>query len=274
MYHNKLTFHVALVFVLGLISTNATAASISLNPAQTGSISKGEIYTSNGPLPPTMTSSSPLESFRYSPASPLGSVKYRSNGQGYLLFDLSNLPYDVESASLEFNLDYARSAAPNLTITGLDLLQAQDLLNVPPGTESWSGQVFLTGTPDERAAYNRLSSGYSAISSGTELGTLTDSGPLNGLYNIDLNSEALSFINSSSGLLGLGLTWTPTVDIVEDPIFGPWEDGYDTLTFNAAPILVLNTVSEVPLPAAAWLFGSAIFGLGAVKRKSQTPLHT
>ena len=38
-------------------------------------------------------------------------------------------------------------------------------------------------------------------------------------------------------------------------------DSQGTVYFNQAQL------SEVPLPAAAWLFGSALLGLGAIKRK-------
>lgn len=269
MYSNKLSNPVALLFVLSFVSAVATASPMSLNPTQSGSITRTEIFTTNGPLPPTMSSSNPLETLQYFPITPFGSERSRSNEQGFLLFDLSTLAYTAETARLEFDLDYARSAAPNLTATSLDPAQAQILLNVPSGTESWNALVFINGTPQEQAAYNRLSSGYNAISGGTQLGALAASGPFNGLSSIDLNSEALSLINSGSGLFGLGLTWTPTVDIVNDPFLGPYESGFDTLMFNAAPRLVLNNANEVPVPATAWLFLSAIGGMGLFRQRAK-----
>jgi hypothetical protein len=48
---------------------------------------------------------------------------------------------------------------------------------------------------------------------------------------------------------------------------------YDLEDFNSNPedyettAYILTTVNPVPVPAAAWLFGSAILGLGAVKRR-------
>ncbi len=42
-----------------------------------------------------------------------------------------------------------------------------------------------------------------------------------------------------------------------------------TLSFNYEenPDWIAPAPSEVPIPAAAWLFGSALLGLGAMKRK-------
>lgn len=49
---------------------------------------------------------------------------------------------------------------------------------------------------------------------------------------------------------------------------GGWED-VSSITFEAlsVPIIQSITVSEVPIPAALWLFGSALAGLGWMRRK-------
>jgi len=66
------------------------------------------------------------------------------------------------------------------------------------------------------------------------------------LVNIDASDLGLL---SSSGALHL--------DIVGDPLGNV---GVDNINF---------TVSQVPLPAAAWLFGSALLGLGWMRRASR-----
>ncbi|WP_085758106.1 VPLPA-CTERM sorting domain-containing protein [Oceanicoccus sagamiensis] len=53
-----------------------------------------------------------------------------------------------------------------------------------------------------------------------------------------------------------GFTWIKAGDI--DTHYGP---GYDYAEFH------LIQISEVPVPAAAWLFGSALLGLAGFKRK-------
>jgi hypothetical protein len=42
-------------------------------------------------------------------------------------------------------------------------------------------------------------------------------------------------------------------------------------TGQCANDTIEGSVSNVPIPAAAWLFGSAIFGLGAVGWKRRSP---
>lgn len=41
------------------------------------------------------------------------------------------------------------------------------------------------------------------------------------------------------------------------------------LKFSTQAIGAINSISSVPVPAAAWLFGSALFGAGALRRKQQ-----
>jgi hypothetical protein len=67
--------------------------------------------------------------------------------------------------------------------------------------------------------------------------------------------------------------------IVENVLFGPGFDSYSfsaawsglsSITFQAdAGIIALDNleVTAVPIPAAVWLFGSALAGLGWMRRK-------
>ncbi len=68
-------------------------------------------------------------------------------------------------------------------------------------------------------------------------------------------------------------------------VFGPHEKKYFDLSFNftygdpyytsALPIEPVGfTVSEVPLPAAVWLFSSALVGLGVFRKRHRAPQST
>lgn len=94
--------------------------------------------------------------------------------------------------------------------------------------------------------------------------------------------------NSCSGLVGLGVVTTTADSINVEYSKTQGRRNYDVYQFTQ-PLDGLNTTSgqltvysrnavygthgftaspsAVPLPAAAWLFGSAILGLAAVKRK-------
>ena len=79
-------------------------------------------------------------------------------------------------------------------------------------------------------------------------------------------SSFWSLLRSASGSVAVLLTWTREnasngVDSTLVEITSPSGSGgvsYDGTTLSA---------SAVPVPAAAWLFGSALLGLGVVRRK-------
>lgn len=49
---------------------------------------------------------------------------------------------------------------------------------------------------------------------------------------------------------------------------GAWISAIDFVTLVTPTFGRIDGVSPVPVPAAAWLFGSALLGLGAIRRKS------
>ncbi len=254
--------------LLSLASSAGIAGILSLNPSGTGSIDWQDIVLVGSGSQLALTSTNPLQSLKYYPFSPVGELRTTSLGLGYLLFDVPLLPFVAQSATIQFDLSYLRSAAPNLTVTGLELVDAQSLATIPTGTQRITSVDAFLGGPVVEAAFNRLGYGYQAIENGTPLGTLGSSGPLNGLYDLTLSSAAVDLMNTSPGLVGLGLSWTPTVDIINIPGLGEVETGSDALVFNAAPILTLaEAIIPVPLPGTFALIVAGLLLLGQSRYK-------
>lgn len=81
----------------------------------------------------------------------------------------------------------------------------------------------------------------------------------------------VKIIDVASGFANLGqLFGTETGELVFNPI-GGWD--FDSASFGQYYIgsmeIVETSFSEVPLPAAAWLFGSALFGLVGISRRKK-----
>ena len=148
------------------------------------------------------------------------------------------------------------------------MVDAQSLATIPTGTQRITSVDAFLGGPVVEAAFNRLGYEYQAIENGTPLGTLGSSGPLNGLYDLTLSSAAVDLMNTSPGLVGLGLSWTPTVDIINISGLGEVETGSDALVFNAAPILTLaEAIIPVPLPGTFALIVAGLLLLGQSRYK-------
>jgi hypothetical protein len=103
--------------------------------------------------------------------------------------------------------------------------------------------------------------------SGTFSGDLWDVGEswsvsgAGGQYNPS-GSSRTSFVLNLNGTVP-GPFWTGLIDGVESFSFGA---SGGSLDLNSLRVTVDGTVSSVPIPAAVWLFGSALLGLGALKR--------
>lgn len=104
---------------------------------------------------------------------------------------------------------------------------------------------------------------------------LTSSIALSLIVNNNLTiSEDYDAVINTSGIIDLGL-WS--IDDPSPTLFGDvfirslsFEGNNIDLTLNASNNLyVYNSisVSQVPVPAAAWLFGSALVGLAGIKRR-------
>jgi hypothetical protein len=253
------------LFYLSLcgVTPGVHAATIPVEASATGSIVERAYYSYKSYFDGTeYTSINPLEKLQddfYVDYSSYSS--YRNTSVGYLVFDLSGVPRDAQNVTLELDVAYANNANPNLTIHALDPATAQDLIANPVGSQSES---YTPAFGDPPPVWTELASQYSAIRGGAHLGVLSQLGPLDGTFSIDLTSTALGLVNGTDGLFALGLTWTPTLGDL------PYA-GLDKLVFNAGPRLILgDSVSAVPVPAAAWLFGTALMGLMGMARRHRT----
>lgn len=231
------------------LTPGARAALITLEPTAAGSIWQQQTCGRPGCFSLKYTSINPLDDLGFQFATEIGSSSVITS-VGYVVFDLSGLAQNAQGASLELDLRYATNANPNLVMRALSATTVADLVTNPAGTQS--GAIdFSTSPPSFPPLYSQLGGQYFAISEGTELGILSQPGPFEGLYLVDLTSSALSLINASSGLFGLGITWTPNTG-------DQFPSGSDLLSFNAPPRLILSD-SNVPLPGTAWLLLPAIF---------------
>ena len=94
--------------------------------------------------------------------------------------------------------------------------------------------------------------------------------PLWAIGDFSFDLESVVIIGQGAGALGLAGTGTIHYDGIAD-----YDDTYGTWTFtgNGSSGSLFNFsagTTVVPLPAAAWLFGSALFGLVAAARRRQT----
>lgn len=92
-------------------------------------------------------------------------------------------------------------------------------------------------------------------------------------FDIDLTAEALADVNSESGIWAFGAIVSTINDSQSEQLFGgtvfDWADTNSSYypDFQAPSPELHLTTSPVPVPAAVWLFGSALAGLVGVKRK-------
>jgi hypothetical protein len=242
---------------LYLLIPAAHAAPITLDAVATGSVHSDQ-HSGRGSDNYEYISTSPLTELRYMlDWGLISSGVSRVTGVGYVVFDLGDISDSMQSVSLEMDVAYTVAANPNLTIHALDTATALDLITNPAGEQRGKWQSSQLEPPS--SIYTKLESQYDAIRAGAELGVLSQSGPFDGPFTVDLTSTTLGLVNATDGLFALGLTWSPNPD--------GFPGATDSIAFNSAPRLILQeNVSPVPLPAAAWLFGTALIGLMGMAR--------
>lgn len=176
-----------------------------------------------------------------------------NNRSNYFVFDLNSLLGQLGGQS---------AASATLTITNpgfygsTDATETFTLWDFSGDVNALNSYRYPSPQPaDAVAVRDDLRSG---ISYGSVVISKPESGPLQNVV-ITLTADAIAAINSTLGL--------------ENRLFAI--GGFsDTLTGNqllfqssgGAPNATLD-VQAVPIPAAAWLFGSAVMGLGALRRK-------
>ncbi|MEZ5571391.1 MAG: hypothetical protein R3E64_05140 [Halioglobus sp.] len=256
---------VLFTIVLCFMNQSAQASPITLDSDATGSLSKTvgclpvacvfESYASTNPLV-TMVNSFTVTFPAGRPATA------QRTDKGYAAFDLSSLSQTVLSAKFQVSLRYTAAATSTLSVRAVDSATAAALVANPVGTQSAEFSVF--DPPPPPPLYDELLSQYSALSAGIELGMLEQHGPFNGVFEIDLSDAALNLINAGGGLFALALNWSSN-------LVGSNFSRFDSIAFNGAPRLILNTGgSHVPNPATFWLVGAALVLLTQQQRRSDS----
>ncbi len=238
---------IAIGLVLSWLCMGAQAAPITLVPTASGELVEKQQCASPGCFSLDFEYRNPLQSLSYSSTLVPGDGRVNT-GLGYLVFDLSGLTASTESAHLRLDLNYSQAVDPALTVAALPPSIVGALTGIAPGSTTVS---FFDMTPGGIAAFAAAGTLYNAIGTGAMLGSLGTSGPFNGVIDISLNSEALSQINATGGLWGIGLRWTPT------PV-GTIFNSSDLIEFNSAPQLLLTQTAEAPLPGSLALFALAV----------------
>ena len=97
-------------------------------------------------------------------------------------------------------------------------------------------------------------------------GTINNTlGTVNGIMVNALSSTTDNFTVASIEFQAI--TGGTTNILLNDFSFNPWSSGGETISTSYVTGQV--TVSNVPIPAAAWLFGSALIGLTQVRYRSR-----
>ncbi len=177
--------------------------------------------------------------------------EYRS----FFLFDLSALTGPVASVQLQIEIEayYSFANFASAKIWDVDALNASSLTVA-------NGGIYGVSI-------------FNDLGSGSSYGEFTISTPLKGRYGafspgeniltIELNPTSITDVIAAGGtLFALGISLEPVSGASSE-----WIRFSDGGQF-AAPRTQNLIVSSVPIPAALWLFGSAVFTLVWLKRKA------
>jgi hypothetical protein len=142
--------------------------------------------------------------------------------QGWVIFDLSAVIFDVFSATLELGLASSGHSLSTLSVNTLDAYTPSEI-------------SALATSPHTNAEAENL---YDDISSGPLLGSASLANGSHS-YDVGLNASAISLLNQTTGLIAFGLSHP---------------DGSYHIDFSSSPRLVLQEASTmVPLPGTLWL---------------------
>ena len=166
--------------------------------------------------------------------------EFGSNYRNWLAFDLSSVTDTILSASLDI---------------------ANDGQNDTGITFTWSEVTTLVpslGSPASALTnfniYNDLGNGTIYSSGITTAGTID---------HYVFNANALISLNSTGSLWAIGGSTANDMGMA----YG-FTSGVASLDFIKLTLEIADPISEVPVPAAAWLFGSGLFAiLGFSRRK-------
>jgi hypothetical protein len=197
--------------------------------------------------------------------------------QRALLFVALNIPFAANAALIDFEVDFSalhysiNTNSPAGVISGPGPFPAFDFT----GTFHLDSSLLaIDGSYDVSSAYSPAFSANGAVTS-TILATVS-SGAVTDL-SIDYNQTVIVQTFADIGGYNTVVSTTTSHDNF-DSNAGIWTSvqsgSYSGLfsniggaTTTTSGTFAINQLTAVPLPAAAWLFGSALLGLGAMKRK-------
>ena len=164
--------------------------------------------------------------------------------RNFFAFDLSGITENITSATLSiWNPDNgfsSNSGSENYSLYHV----STDVMQLIDGT-----------TGDNMAVYTDLGSG---LTFGSYMATAADNGSF---VDIPLNGTALTALNNATGLFAFGGAVTTISGDLSQFIFGNSQSGPATkLFFNTTPI---------PVPAALWLFLSAMIGFVGITKRNK-----
>lgn len=236
------------VLVACVLAPSVRAALITLDATATGSIRQQQTCGRPGCFALEYTSINPLDDLRFQFATSIGSSSVITS-VGYLVFDFTDLGQDAQSAFLELDLQYTTDANINVMIGALSAATVMDLVANPVGVQR--GAIDLSTSPITiPPLYSQLGGQFLDIATAVQVGALSQVGPFNGRYSVELTNSALTLLNETDGLFGFGLTWTPNTG-------DQFPSGGDLLSFNTSPRLLLHDAS-VPVPGTVWLLLPAL----------------
>lgn len=159
-----------------------------------------------------------------------------SEDRGYLAYDLGGVDFEVRSATVTFDIR-GSGYDDTLRFYSVENYNSDDFNVLPEGD-------LPLGFG--KALFDDLGDGslYASDNFGTN----------RALYSFALNDDALAKINNGGEFL-LGVTRAKGL--------------FDTFPIYGEPLLILSDVPAVPVPAAAWLFGSALLGLSFIRRRRE-----
>lgn len=239
--------------LLACVASPAWSGAITFDPVHSGEV---QFTYRTYLLPPGFPNPPPESYYRHDvPLDTLLQADYSSIGcfcreqilsNGYVIYDLSTLPFTVGAAVLELDLDLSYFYDPlAIQVHTVDDFTPEFLQNLPTGG--------IGTLPNSLGAAL-----FGDLQTGNFLGAV-DISSGSGIFTLELNADAIGLINGTSGLLALGLQHTPG------------EVVYDEIRFNHAPRLRLGEAgTSVPIPSPLWLLFAAVLAcaLRTAPRKS------
>jgi hypothetical protein len=126
-------------------------------------------------------------------------------------------------------------------------------------SKTWASQLSFGGFDEWRLVEGSATTCTGSCSSVSEVSSLVDRG-----YGDFVGVQSKFWVSAGGGIpyvfdTATGWQIAQSISQTNNPVYGAWA--------LADRDIVTLGLTTVPIPAAAWLFGSALLGLGVMKRK-------